>query len=72
MTSDGRWTRAFFELWLRLTSVAGVSVSIVARTEGLHLIEQSQVVANDVLILCWEYELWFILGTPPSITERGF
>jgi len=26
-------------------------------------------VAGDVLILCREYELWFILGTPPSVAE---
>jgi len=51
--------------------VTGVSVRVVARTEGLHSIEQSQVVANDVLILCREYELWFVLRTPPSITESG-
>jgi len=29
----------------------------MARTEGLHSIEQSQVVASDVLILCREYVL---------------
>jgi len=32
-----------------MVSVAGVSVLVVARTKGLHLIKQSQVVANDVL-----------------------
>jgi len=30
---------------------------VVARTKGLHLIEQSQVMANDGLIICREYEL---------------
>jgi len=38
-------------------------------TEGVHLIDQSQVVANDVLILCREYELWFVLGTPPGVAK---
>jgi len=27
--------------------------------------------ARDVLILCREYKLWFVLGTPPDITECG-
>jgi len=40
-----------------MVSVTGGSVRVVARTEGLHLIKQSQVVASDVLILCREYEL---------------
>ena len=31
-------------------SVAIVSVTVIAPTEGLHSIEQSQVVANNVLI----------------------
>jgi len=43
----------------------------VAHTDGLHLIGQSQVVASDVLILCREYELWFVWGTPPSVTDCG-
>jgi len=43
----------------------------VARTESLHLIEQSQVVASDVLILCREYELWFVFETPPGVAECG-
>jgi len=30
---------AFLELWLGLTSVVGVSVRVVTRTEGLHSIE---------------------------------
>jgi len=44
---DDGWTRAFLELWLGLASVADVSVRVVARTEGLHSIEQSQVVAIE-------------------------
>jgi len=48
-----------------------VSVRVVTRTEGLHLIEQSQVLANDVLILCREYKLWFVLGTTPGVTKCG-
>jgi len=43
----------------------------MARKEGLHLIEQSQVVASDVLILCREYKLWFVLGNPPDFAECG-
>jgi len=43
----------------------GVSVRVVARTYGLHSIMQSQVVASEVLILCREYKLWFVMGTPP-------
>jgi len=31
---DGRWTQGTFELWLGLTSVVGVSVRVVARTDG--------------------------------------
>jgi len=31
---DGRWTRETLELWLRLVSVAGVSVLVVASTDG--------------------------------------
>jgi len=59
------------ELWLKLTSVTGVSVQVMARTEGLHSIEQLQVVARDVIILCREYKLWFVLGTRPGVMECG-
>jgi len=48
-----------------------MGVRVVARTEGLHSIEQSPILANDVLILCREYELWFVLGTPPGVMECG-
>jgi len=54
-----------------LVSGISVSVRVVARIDVLHLIQQSEVVANDVLILCWEYELWFVLETPSSVTECG-
>jgi len=62
---DEHWT--FLELWLKMVCVTGVSVRVVSHTEGLHSIEQSQVVANDVLILCRDYELWFVFGTPCSV-----
>ena len=55
----------------RFASVTGVSVRVVACTEGLHSIEQSPVVASDVLILCREYILWFVFETPPGFTECG-
>ncbi|QCD82905.1 hypothetical protein DEO72_LG2g3247 [Vigna unguiculata] len=42
----------FLNLWLRMVSGTDVSVRVVARTDGLHLIMQSQVVVSDVLILC--------------------
>jgi len=48
-----------------------VSVRVVACTEGLHSIEQSPVVASDVLILCREYILLFVFETPPGFTECG-
>jgi len=32
---------AFLELWLRMVSVNGVSVQVMARTKGLHLVDQS-------------------------------
>jgi len=35
-----------------LVSGISVSVRVVARIDVLHLIQQSEVVANDVLILC--------------------
>jgi len=54
-----------------MVSVTDVNVRVVARTEGLHSIEISQVVANDLLILCREYKLCFVLGTPPSVAECG-
>jgi len=41
LTWDGGLTRAFLELWVGLTSVTDVSMRVVARTEGLHSIEQS-------------------------------
>ena len=63
--------KTFLELWLEMMSVIGVSVRVIARTEGLHSINQSQVMASDTLILCREYELWFVLETPPSIAECG-
>ena len=31
---DGGWTRGTLELWLRLARVIGVSVLVVARTDG--------------------------------------
>jgi len=31
---DGGWTRGTLELWLELASVAGVSVLVVASTDG--------------------------------------
>ncbi|QCD86477.1 hypothetical protein DEO72_LG3g1001 [Vigna unguiculata] len=62
---------AFLELWLEMLGGTGVSVRVVAHTAGLYSIEQSQVVASDVLILCREYELCFVLGTPPDIIECG-
>ncbi|QCD99564.1 hypothetical protein DEO72_LG7g847 [Vigna unguiculata] len=34
MAQDDRWTRAFLKLWLRLASVAGVSVRVVAHIDG--------------------------------------
>ena len=34
MARDDGWTRAFLELWLGLASVAGVSVRVVACTDG--------------------------------------
>jgi len=34
MARDSRWTRGTFELWLRLASVAGVSVLVMASTDG--------------------------------------
>ena len=43
----------------------------MARMEGLHLTVQSHVVASVVLILCREYELWFVMGTPPRAMECG-
>ena len=49
----------------------GVSVRVVAHMDGLHSIMKSQVMAINVLIWCREYELWFILGTPPNVTECG-
>jgi len=48
-----------------------VSVRVVAHTESLNSIEQLQVMASDVLILCQKYELWFVLGTLPGVTECG-
>jgi len=45
-------TRRVCELWLGIASVTGVSVRVVACTEGFHSIEYSQVVASDVLIMC--------------------
>ena len=59
------------KLWLGMVSVTGMSVRVVARTKGLHLIKQSRVMASDVLIWCREYELCFVLGTPPSVPECG-
>jgi len=61
----------FLELWLGMADGTSVSVRVVTCTEGLHSIEQSQVVAYDVLILCKEYELWFVSRTPPGIMECG-
>ena len=52
---DEHWT--FLKLCLGMMCVTGVSVRVVAHTEGLHSIEQLQVLASDVLILCREYEL---------------
>ena len=60
----------FLQLWLKMVCVTGVSVRVVARTKGLHSIEKSQVVASDVLILCREYELRFILGTPLGVAVQ--
>ncbi|QCD89273.1 hypothetical protein DEO72_LG4g217 [Vigna unguiculata] len=60
----------FLQLWLKMVCVIGVSVRVVARTKGLHSIEKSQVVASDVLILCREYELRFILGTPLGVAVQ--
>jgi len=62
---------AFLELWLGMVCLTSVSVRVVTHTEGLQSIEQSQVVASDVLILCREYELWFVLETPPSVAKCG-
>ncbi|QCD89485.1 hypothetical protein DEO72_LG4g430 [Vigna unguiculata] len=73
----------FLELWLGMegkhvaipgcgfVSGTGVSVRVVARTDGLYTIVQSQVVASDMLILCQEYKLWFVLGTLPSVIKCG-
>jgi len=66
---DEHWT--FHELWLEMVCVTSVSVWVVTCIEGLHSIGQSQVVANDVLILGREYEVWFVLGIPPSVAECG-
>ena len=47
----------FLELWFRMVGGTNVSVRVMARTEGFHLIKQSQVVTSDVLIFCREYKL---------------
>jgi len=62
---------SFLKLWLRMVCVTDVSARVVAHTEGLHSIEKSQIVAGDVLILCREYKLWFVLGTTPGVAECG-
>ena len=54
MTSLELWLRmedehwAFLELWLGMVCVTSVGVRVVAPMEGLHSIEQSQVMASDV------------------------
>jgi len=49
--------------------VTGVSVRLVAPTDGLHLIRKSWFVASDVANLVSRVRLWFVLGTPPSIVN---
>ena len=66
MARDGGWTRGTLELWLQLASVAGVSVLVVASTDGSRWI---------ALLSCWltslvvlgRYRLCSYMGTLPGV-----
>jgi len=66
MARDGGWTQRTLELWLGLASVAGVSVLVVASTDGSRWI---------ALLSCWltslvvlgRYRLCSYMGTLSSV-----
>jgi len=58
---DGRWTRGTLELWLGLASVAGVSVLVVASTDGSRWI---------ALLSCWLASL-VVLGRYRPCSYKG-
>ncbi|QCD93380.1 hypothetical protein DEO72_LG5g1455 [Vigna unguiculata] len=67
MARDSGGTRGTFELWLGLASVAGVSVLVVASTDGSRWIVLLSVLLTSLVVL-GRYELCSYLGTPLGVT----
>ena len=67
MAQDDGWTRGTLELWLGLASVAGVSVLVVASTDGSRWIAFLSRQLTSLVVL-GHYELCSYLGTPFGVT----